>query len=205
MSLPAAFAARIAALWTLGAAALGCGGTGSYVWVQELPIEPPAARADERIGKGDVVAVRVFGQDVMSSHGKVRPNGTFAMPILGDIPVEGKQPMELAKELDARLKAYVVTPLVTVAIEESAPIKVTVIGEVRKTGTLNLESPLGLVHALADAGGLTEYASETGIYVVRSTPSGAPLRVRFNYRELLRGEPHASSFRLQNRDLIEVE
>jgi polysaccharide export outer membrane protein len=100
----------------------------------------------------------------------------------------------------------VVAPSVAVAIEESAPLRITFVGEVRKPGTMKLEGPVNVVQGIANAGGLTEYASSSRIFVVRTAlPSNEVQRIRFRYDDLVAGEPHAVAFRLRTGDVVVVE
>ena len=85
--------------------------------------------------------------------------------------VVGKQPFAVAREIEQRLKAYIVAPRVTVNVEESSPVAITVMGEVPTKGALSLQQPAELAQALAQAGGLTEFASESKIFVLRRYPA----------------------------------
>ena len=62
------------------------------------------------ISTGDTVNIRVFEQDAMSSRVKVRADGKVALPFLGDTEVRGKRPSDVARELESKLKEYMVTP-----------------------------------------------------------------------------------------------
>jgi polysaccharide export outer membrane protein len=144
----------------------------------------------------------------MSARGHVRPDGTLSMPLLGEVPVAGKRPSELGRELEEQLKqrGLVVAPSVTVSIEETAPIRITFVGEVRRPGTLKLEGPINVVQGIANAGGLTEFASGSRIFVVRTGPPNNEVqRIRFRYDDLVAGEPHATAFRLRTGDVVVVE
>src|SRR5262249_1480987 len=129
--------------------------------------------------------------------------GRIAMPVLGDIEVDGKQPSAIKRELEARLKDYVNVPSVTVTVEEFQPIVVSVLGEVAHAGSFPLDPRASIAQALASAGGLTEYASRSSIFVVRSAPRA--IRVRFTYDDITRGTPASSGFILHEGDLIVVE
>src|SRR6185503_20855625 len=97
-----------------------CGATGPYVWVNDLP---PAAAAPSdgryRIGAGDLISVRVYEQDAMSTRAKVRLDGNVSLPLVGEVQVRGRHPTEVAKEVEGRLKQYVNNPVVTVSVDES--------------------------------------------------------------------------------------
>jgi polysaccharide export outer membrane protein len=125
------------------------------------------------------------------------------MPAIGDIEVRGKRPSSLKAELEARLKDYVNAPSVTVTVDEFQPITVAVLGEVARPGTYPSDPRATLAEVLAAAGGLTEYASHDSIYVVRGAPQ--PLRVRFTYDDVSRGEPRTAAFALRQGDLVVVE
>jgi polysaccharide export outer membrane protein len=180
----------------------GCGaGAGTFVWANQLPPDEIAS-SEYVIGTGDVLSVKVYGQEGMSTHAKVRSDGKISAPFLGDVQVAGKRPAAVAKEMEAGLKNYITTPNVTVSVDEFQPITVSIIGEVAHPGTIAIERNTGLLQALANAGGLTENASRDDIYVLRSGP--VPRRIRFTY-ELLTRSPPTSSFRLRAGDIVVVE
>ena len=132
----------------------------------QLPPDDVGA-SEYRIASGDVVSVRVYGQDGMSTHAKVRSDGRIAVPFLGDVAVAGKTPGALAKEVEGGLKSYVTTPNVTVSVDEFQPITVSVIGEVAHPGTVAIDRNTGILQVLANAGGLTENADREHIFVLR--------------------------------------
>ena len=192
----------------LGSSIAACSGSQPYVWVAQVPLDRFGGPLEDRIGVDDLISIRVYAQETMSTRGHVRPDGTISMPLLGDVPAAGKRPSELGRELEEQLKrrGFVVAPSVTVAIEETAPLRVTFVGEVRRPGTIRLEGPTGVVQGIANAGGLTEFASESRIFVVRTAPPGGQVqRIRFRYDDLVGGEPHASAFRLRTGDVVVVE
>lgn len=179
----------------------GCGGGGPFVWVTELPTEQSAG-ADYVVEPGDLLSIRVFNQDAISTRARVRADGRISVAFVGDVQVAGKAPVAVARDLEARLKAFVVNPTVTVMVDEVAPPAVAVVGEVAHPGVYGIDAQAGVLRALALAGGITDYASHDGIYVLRLAP---PRRVRFTYRALTDNEPRAASFRLRAGDTVVVE
>jgi polysaccharide export outer membrane protein len=192
-------------VYLLFAILVSCATSGNYVWVQELPPSAPVSPRDEHylINVGDTLAVRVFEQEAMSSKVKVRADGRVALPIIGEFEVRGKRPFDVARELEGKLKEFVVAPKITINIEKFAPLHVAVLGEVTHPGTYPLEPAAGVLQALASAGGFTEYASKDRIFVLRKTP--ALKRVRFTFDALSRNEPRAAMFALQTGDVVVVE
>jgi polysaccharide export outer membrane protein len=186
------------ALVVLGAA---CGATGPYVWVDSLPSQGGGAN-DVTIADGDVVNVRVFNQEPLSTKERVRADGKIAMPVIGEVMARGKRPAQLGQEIQDRLKSVVVAPSVTVTVEQPADLKVSVLGEVRNSGIFQLDPGANVLTALAAAGGLNDYADSDKVFVIRKS---LPQRVRFRYSDLRSADPKSIKFTLQAGDVIVVE
>jgi polysaccharide export outer membrane protein len=186
-----------------GSALSGCGSAGSFVWYQQLPEATTEASREYVISVGDLINVRVLGHEEMSVHEHVRADGRVALLLIGDVEAKGKRPSALRAELEGRLKDYIVSPSVSVNIEEAAPTRVVMLGEVAHPGAYPLENDPRLAHALAVAGGLSDYASRNSIYVVRG--GSHPQRIRFTYESIYRNVEGAGDFLLRSGDLVEVE
>lgn len=177
---------------------IACSGVGKYAWVNDLPAT--AVTDEYRIHAGDLVSVVVFQQDAMNAKARVRSDGKMSFPIVGDLEVRGMRPTDVKAQLEARLKEYVLTPHVTVSIDESQSIEVSVLGEVARPGNFTLKSSAGVAQALASAGGMTDFANRDRIFVIRP-----PKRIRFTYEAVVRGEGRAATFMLEAGDLVVVE
>lgn len=179
--------------------------TAPFIWVQDYSTEPvrEGAGSPLTISPGDIVDIRVFDQENMSTKAEVRADGTLPMPLLGSVMVAGRRPEEVASSLKERLLPYVNTPEVTVVIDESR-VLVSVVGEVKNVGVVDLRPPATLLQAIARSGGLSEFADRSAIYVLRNL-KGSTIRIRFTYPSLIDANPIASSFRLQTGDVVVVE
>ncbi len=178
-----------------------CAGTvGPYMWVEELP--PVKDSGEFVIRDTDTVNVRVYNQDAISTHERVRSDGKITVPMAGEVAVRGRKPAEIAKEIEVKLKSVVVAPVVTVSVEQSAQLLIPVLGEVKNAGTFTIDPGASVLVALADAGGLSDYASTDRIFVIRK---GLDKRVRFRLSDLRGGDKHAVSFGLQSGDMVVVE
>ena len=187
---------------TLAALATACGGTvGPYTWVDELPAAAKDS-SDFVIRDTDTVSVRVYNQDGISTHERVRPDGKIAVPMAGEIMMRGRKPTEIAKEIEVKLKAVVVAPVVTVGVEQTAQIIIPVLGEVKNAGSFTIDSGATVLAALADAGGLSDYASPDRIFVLRKA---LDRRVRFRFSDLRAGDARSLAFGLQAGDVVVVE
>jgi polysaccharide export outer membrane protein len=198
------FAKAVLSLSSVALVALApaCAGTvGPYTWVDELP-GAATGSSDFVIRDTDTVSVRVYNQDAISTHERVRPDGKITVPMAGEIVVRGRRPADIAKELEVKLKSVVVAPVVTVSIDQSAQLLIPVLGEVKNAGTFTIDAGASVLVALADAGGLSDYASPDRIFVLRK---GLDRRVRFRMADLRAGDPKSVNFGLQAGDIVVVE
>ena len=167
------------------------------------PSERAALSGDYVIGVGDTISIRVYEQDGLYGDAKIRRDGKIALPLVGELVVAGKRPLELSREIEIALKQFIVSPRVTVNVSTSQPVSVTVLGEVSHIGVLTLEPPARLVEAMAQSGGPGEFADKTKIFVLRQFPSYK--RIRFTWDAILRNEDNAAQFPLRTGDVIVVE
>jgi polysaccharide export outer membrane protein len=184
----------------------GCASTGEYVWVTALPPTEISAvhGAEYVIVEGDVLAVRVVGQDSASATTRVRSDGRISLPLIGDVIARGHTPTTLARDIEARLKPFIVVPSVSVAVQETQAAKVSIVGEVVHPGVYVLGDDAHLLQALALAGGTTDFAASDKIFVLRATAT-APIRIRFTWRRLTHGDLPDSQFTLRGGDTVVVE
>ena len=182
-----------------------CVHTGNYVWVDQYRTAAPAA-SEYQIGPGDVLTVRVLGHDELSSRVRVRSDGRISLPMLKDFDVNGQTPDGVSEKLTAAWTDVVKNPVVTVTVDEARPLLVSITGEVTRPGVYPIESPAGVLQAIASAGGLSQFAHEDQIYVLRRiADSMPPVRIRFTYRALAHAEGQSGTFSLQRNDLVVVE
>lgn len=181
-----------------------CASAGNYVWYSETPASEWGSDSGEYvIGVGDTINIRVYEQENLSGTAKIRRDGRIALPLAGELVVAGKHPSQLAREIEAQLKQFIVTPRVTVNVETSQPVTVAAVGEIAHVGTLTLEPPARLIEALAQAGGPSDYADKSRIFVLRQFPTFQ--RIRFTYDAILHNEKNAATFPLRTGDVIVIE
>jgi polysaccharide export outer membrane protein len=171
------------------------------VWVDSLPTSASGG-GDVLIADGDVLNVRVFNQEPLSTKERVRNDGRISIPVIGEITARNKRPAQLAAEIQDRLKDNVKVTSVIVTFEAGTELKVSVVGEVRNSGVFQVEPGSNVLHALAAAGGLTDYADGDKVFVVRKS---LPQRVRFRYTDLRSADPKSIAFTLQGGDVVVVE
>lgn len=178
-----------------------CAHRDAYVWVDELP-QQELSRGPYQIRAGDEIAISVWNQEHLSARARVRLDGMATLPLLGDIRLAGATTPAAARHVRELLKGLVLDPKVTITVLEARPPTIAVVGEVREPGSVSLEPGDGILNVLAKAGGLTEFAHDDEIYVLRRAPS--PLRVRFDYGRLTAGASRGIEFSLTDGDVVVV-
>jgi len=88
----------------------------TLLWIAALlTVAEPVAAA---LQSGDRVSVYVFNHPDITSIAVVTNDGTITVPLVGRVRAAGRDPGELANELERRLKAYVVDPAVEIRLLE---------------------------------------------------------------------------------------
>jgi polysaccharide export outer membrane protein len=143
---------------------------------------------DYRLGAGDKLRIEVYKEAQLSQALQVRPDGKITLPLVGDITAAGRTPLELRDSITSALREYVTNPVVTVIVQEATANKIYVIGEVATPGEQMLVGPMTALQALAQAGGLKEFAKANDIHVLRKSSSGVTRTIKFDYKGALKGK-----------------
>jgi polysaccharide export outer membrane protein len=121
------------------------------------------------LGREDVVEVSVYRDPELSRTVPVRPDGHVSLPIVGELAVAGLTPEQVRAEVTKRLQAFVQEPaVVSVIVREVNSARFFVLGEVAKPGAYPLRGEVGVLQALAVAGGPGEFSSRKEVVLVRS-------------------------------------
>jgi polysaccharide export outer membrane protein len=167
------------------------------------PPPPVVPATDYVIGPDDVLAVVFWKENELSAEVVVRPDGKISLPMLNDVQASGRKPEELADVLEKAALKYVRDPQATVMVKAIRSRKVTVIGQVSKSGSLPLSTGMTVLQAIGEAGGFTEDANKGAVVVVR-IENGVERRYKFNYNEVVKGKNTQQNIRLLPGDTILV-
>lgn len=143
---------------------------------------PPAQfLSSYRLGAGDVVSIRVFGEDDLSIE-KVRltDGGSIFMPNLGELVVRGKTLGEVEKMVVEGLSGRIlINPKISVSVDEYRPFFIN--GMVDKPGGYPFQPGLTIRKAASLAGGFKERASLNKLFVIRGDdPQQRQYKVELN-------------------------
>lgn len=153
---------------------------------------------------GDIVSVSVWQEPGLEQLVLVRPDGGISFPLAGDLKAGGLTIDDLSGAIKQKLSKYIPDPVVTVTLQEIPGNRIYVTGRVNKPGDFPIVSrDVTVMQALAMAGGLTPFADEKNIKVLRKE-SGAQRSIPFNYKKVMRGELLEQNISLQAGDVIVV-
>ena len=162
-----------------------------------------ATTAGYRLQPGDLITVSVWKEQDLQSDVLVRPDGGFSFPLAGEVDAVGKTVEEIRLVLVERLKRYIPTPVVTVAVKQIGGNRVYVVGRVNHAGDFPLSSPLDVMQAIALAGGTTPFASINDIVILRRQ-NGEQKALHFHYSDVARGRELSQNVLLQSGDTVVV-
>ena len=148
-----------------------------------------AVGTEYAIAPDDVLRINVYREpDFSLEDARVTATGQVRMPLIGEVPVAGLSASEASDVIAGRLaQRYLVSPQVTIFVKKAASRRITVEGEVRQPGLFPIEGRIGLVQAVALAGGQTRLASASKIVVVRQA-DGQRTAALFDLGAIRKGE-----------------
>jgi polysaccharide biosynthesis/export protein len=156
-----------------------------------------------RVQPGDVMTISVWKETELQSEVLVRPDGGFSFALAGDVDAVGKTVDEIRAILVERLKRYIPSPVVTVAVKVIGGNRIYVVGRVNHAGDFPLSGSLDVMQAIALAGGMTPFAAINDIVILRRQ-NGGQQALHFHYSDVARGRELAQNVLLQGGDTVVV-
>ncbi len=171
--------------------------------IPKQPLHAKEADSTYKIGAGDVLAIQVWREPSLSGQFTVRPDGKITFPLLNDIRAEGLTPLELKSSLEKRLSKFISSPLVTVGVQEVNSKNIYVLGKVNTPGKYPLTTETTVLQAIAEAGGLAEWAEGDDIVILRKE-NGKQIKIEFDYDDVSKGKHLEQNITLKPGDTIVV-
>jgi polysaccharide export outer membrane protein len=157
-----------------------------------------------RLGPGDSLRVSVWGRPELLTENDVGPDGRFALPLAGVVPVAGLTLEETSDKLAAALKEFVRDPIVTVELRELRSQFVHVAGEVRVPGSVPYHDGMTLFEAIQRSGSwVDEFGNKNRIFLVRD-PVGAKRIFKLDLQEILQDPKGQKDVLVQAGDIVFV-
>lgn len=148
------------------------------------PAPAKAASSDYRyiIGPGDLLNVVVWRNPELSMTVPVRPDGKIAAPLVEDMQAMGKNPSQLARDIERALSRVIRDPVVNVVVVGGlvGPYseQIRVVGEAAKPQVLAYRQKMTLLDVMIAVGGMTDFANGNGASIVRTAEGDKQYSVR---------------------------
>ena len=173
------------------------------------PISIPASHAATtpdayQIQPGDVLDISVWKEEELTKSVLVRPDGAISFPLVGDLVVTNKSPVQVASEISNKLKQFIPDPVITVSLQQISGNQVYVIGKVNRPGPFLASRNLDVMQALSMAGGTSTYAAVNKIKILRRDKNGHQKAISFEYGDIEKGKNLERNIILKAGDVVVV-
>ncbi len=155
------------------------------------------------VGPGDVLEISVWRDENLSRELVVTPDSILSFPLIGDVYVADMSVADIRKVVTKKLAEYVPDASVSVILKEINSLMVYVIGQVKNPGVFPITLETRVMQVLAMAKGLTAFASERDIHILRYTGNSSQ-KIGFDYKEVLKGNNLDQDIVLKRGDVIIV-
>jgi len=163
-----------------------------------------AGEGDYILSSGDTLDLMVYREPDLGMRSKIARDGRVQLPLLGEVKVAGMSVREAQDHLRQLYDAdYLVDPQIYLNISSYTQRKITVIGQVSRPGSYELQGneSLGILEAIGMAGGFTRIADTKNVVVKRRTGEKVET-IKVNTKRL--ESPDGGSFQVLPGDILTV-
>jgi polysaccharide export outer membrane protein len=192
-------ALRTVGLIAIGILAAGCAGKQS----PPAPAGVAVGQYKYLIGPGDTLSVTVWRNPDLSMAVPVRPDGKITLPLVEDLPVAGKDPTTVAREVERALSKYIRDPVVSIVVTQFSgrySEQVRVIGQATKPQALPYRENMTLLDVMIAVGGITDFADGNRANILRTSEGNKLYSVRLD--DLLRDGDISANVAVMPGDVV---
>jgi polysaccharide export outer membrane protein len=129
------------------------------------------------LGPNDQITIRCLDvEEIADKPTRVDTDGNISLPLLGRFRVAGLTIERLEYELKQRLKDYVYSPQLSIAVNEYRSQPVSLLGAVQTPGSYQLQGQKTIIEVISLGGGLRPDAGSTISVTRRYEAGNLPLR-----------------------------
>jgi polysaccharide export outer membrane protein len=159
---------------------------------------------DYRIMAGDLISIAVWREPELTRDVRVRPDGQFSYPLIGQVRAAGSTVEELQQNMKERLIVYMKFPELIVEVKETSGSIVVVLGEVIYPGAYAYKGQGDVLTAIGLAGDFTRDAKRESILVISDNFTDKPKVRRVNVFGSFYHGTKGANFLLKPGDVIYV-
>src|SRR3954471_3065257 len=157
---------------------------------EEAKPAPVAEATDYVLQPSDLIRVLIFQEPDLLREVRITQENTITLPLIGTIDLRDRT-VRQAEEIIRSLydKDYLVNPQVNLAVLEYTQRTVQVVGAVNNPGSVVFppEQKMGLVEAIARAGGQSRIADLKRVQLTRTSADGKTETAIVNVVDLMKG------------------
>jgi polysaccharide export outer membrane protein len=188
------------------AACVGLGLLTACSSTSDFPPAPALAATQEYnyiVGPLDNLNIIVWRNPELSMSVPVRPDGKFSTPLIDELVAQGKNSVQIARDIEKNLEKYVRDPVVTVIVTGFVgPFdqQIRVVGEAAKPQALPFRQYMTLLDVMIAVGGLTDFADGNAATILRTDEGGKQYSVRL--RDLIRRGDVSANVQMRPGDIL---
>jgi len=178
---------------------------GSFSRYPAAPVVVDTPDAVYKIGALDTLNIVVWRNPELSTSISVRPDGRISIPLVENVVAAGKQPEELARDIEKVLVKFIRDPAVTVIVSNFQGVsaeQIRIVGEAAKPQAVPFRQNLTLLDVMIQTGGLTDFADGNGAVLVRGSEQGKQYSLRL--KDLLKRGDISANVPVKPGDIIIV-
>ena len=172
----------------------------------KYPEAPSLASAQDYtyvVGAGDTINIIVSRNPELSMSVPVRPDGKISTPLVDELVAQGKNSIEIAREIEKKLEKYIRDPVVTVIVTGFVgpySEQVRVIGEAAKPQFLPFKQKMTLLDVMIAVGGLTDFAAGNSATIMRASEGNKQYSVRL--KDLVKNGDISANVEIKPGDIL---
>lgn len=157
------------------------------------------------MGEGDVLELKVYENQDLSTTVRVSSDGTIRVPLIGEVSVKDLTVSQISATI-AELFAdgYLVNPQVDVFISEHRSKKAIILGQIRNPGQYELRGRITFLEFISKAGGLTKDAGSTAIVKRTGEPGKKSKKITLDLEKLIKKGDTSLNIPIQDQDSIYI-
>jgi polysaccharide export outer membrane protein len=179
---------------------VGCSSVGKF------PPAPASAQTQDYsyiIGPGDNLNIMVWRNPELSMSTPVRPDGKISAPLVDEMVVQGKNSIEIARDVEKQLGKYVRDPVVTVIVTGFVgpySEQIRVVGEAARPQALPYKQKMTVLDVMIAVGGLTDFAAGNEATILRSGDGNKQYTVRL--KDLIKRGDVSANVEMRPGDIL---
>ena len=185
----------------MGALAVGCASVSNPY--PPAPINAQTADYNYLIGPGDTLNIIVWRNPELSMSVPVRPDGRLTTPLVDELVVQGKNSVEVAREVEKALSKFVRDPIVTVIVTSFVgpySEQIRVVGEAAKPQFLPYKQKMTVLDVMIAVGGLTDFADGNNAMIQRGAEGDKRYTVRL--KDLIKRGDTSANVEMKPGDIL---